>query len=946
MFFNPFRSRNPPENAWFPVGRASSFPEVGVDKDDEQPKLCSLLNNTHSTDTHSTDSDSSATRTQPALCKVFHVPRTDPTQRTEISLPIDEGAQDLTDQVLVFRYRGKIHAIDHQCPHSSFPLSQGVPFDIEDFGIALSMTHDYLLLIIALLALVPLAILETTCPTKPIALKLSNCSLPEVGWAWGAQLGVGEDGNAPQLCFMPSTVPNVTLVMSKELCEGEGLESFKFNITPAQCRSTRGGVLDRNAFSQFSIDSELDALNLDENNIVWNKIMSDDNFKPFPHAMRAPLRLPYPYDDATSPFVQAWVIQGGNHSANHLGLADDSAFLQGMVEAGLIGREPVWGLNMGSRSVEHPRDGSLVLGGMDGNSFEGALVPFPLRKAGEGAGVKRDCPLQVNLKKLSVGISFGGTNTTTVDFDDDISDTIVCIEPYDDFFRLGPKRMNDIITKAGIELIDRAEYPHLFNVEEGLVYSATTNLSMTMTITLDNGFTVTIPSHELIRPLTGLSRDDGKLMTDPDYNEIAIFRDDPLENRAVFGRVFLSQPGHTPLPQTVDWSNATRLEPSQIQELQRALVKLIQDLPPKRDSSQAQCLALIETVLSASAISPNFYIDSEGMYPIHLAVQKSDALLVKLLLRYGARISVHDRHGDTPLHIATRNDKLSVAKTLLTRSISCAEPSPIDRANAVDARGRPALWYASASGTSNRVFTYLLTLGPGVVDRRCASHPDYPENDEFPTPLWIAASQGRLATARALLGAGANPRVLGPGRSTLLHKANWLGMGTCEKDTNPGLYRGLLAHGADASARDNADRQPLHFAAAAGEVEMCLALLEHRHTETSQAGEKFLPVVDVRDKRGATPLMFAAGAGQGRVVRVLVTRYGADARARDENGNDAFAAACERGYLTTAAFLLGTYPERNLDERNKRGETVLKRARANGHRGVVEWLIELGADAG
>jgi nitrite reductase/ring-hydroxylating ferredoxin subunit len=25
-----------------------------------------------------------------------------------------------------------------QCPHSSYPLSQGIPFDIEDFGIALS----------------------------------------------------------------------------------------------------------------------------------------------------------------------------------------------------------------------------------------------------------------------------------------------------------------------------------------------------------------------------------------------------------------------------------------------------------------------------------------------------------------------------------------------------------------------------------------------------------------------------------------------------------------------------------------------------------------------------------------------------------------------------------------------------------------------------------------
>ncbi|KAL2269662.1 hypothetical protein VTJ83DRAFT_1846 [Remersonia thermophila] len=134
MFFNPFRSRNPPENAWFPVGRASSFPEVGVDKAEEQPNLCSLIKKHRAAGPE----DPSAPVPQPAPCKVFHVPRTDPVQRTELSLPIHEGEQDLTDQVLVFRYRGKIHAIDHQCPHSSFPLSQGVPFDIEDFGIALS----------------------------------------------------------------------------------------------------------------------------------------------------------------------------------------------------------------------------------------------------------------------------------------------------------------------------------------------------------------------------------------------------------------------------------------------------------------------------------------------------------------------------------------------------------------------------------------------------------------------------------------------------------------------------------------------------------------------------------------------------------------------------------------------------------------------------------------
>lgn len=44
----------------------------------------------------------------------------------------------LSEQVLVFRHRGKFHAIDHQCPHRSYPLSKGSIYDIEDFGVVLS----------------------------------------------------------------------------------------------------------------------------------------------------------------------------------------------------------------------------------------------------------------------------------------------------------------------------------------------------------------------------------------------------------------------------------------------------------------------------------------------------------------------------------------------------------------------------------------------------------------------------------------------------------------------------------------------------------------------------------------------------------------------------------------------------------------------------------------
>jgi nitrite reductase/ring-hydroxylating ferredoxin subunit len=39
---------------------------------------------------------------------------------------------------MLFRYRNKIHAIDHNCPHRNYPLSRGSIYDIEDFGIVLS----------------------------------------------------------------------------------------------------------------------------------------------------------------------------------------------------------------------------------------------------------------------------------------------------------------------------------------------------------------------------------------------------------------------------------------------------------------------------------------------------------------------------------------------------------------------------------------------------------------------------------------------------------------------------------------------------------------------------------------------------------------------------------------------------------------------------------------
>ncbi|KAJ5765960.1 uncharacterized protein N7511_003576 [Penicillium nucicola] len=81
-------------------------------------------------------------------CKAFRVVVGQSPVEADLDVP-----GDLKDQVMVFKYKDKVHAIDHvshqkrledeadpkkQCPHSAFPLSQGSLFDIEDFGITLS----------------------------------------------------------------------------------------------------------------------------------------------------------------------------------------------------------------------------------------------------------------------------------------------------------------------------------------------------------------------------------------------------------------------------------------------------------------------------------------------------------------------------------------------------------------------------------------------------------------------------------------------------------------------------------------------------------------------------------------------------------------------------------------------------------------------------------------
>lgn len=99
-FFSPF-SRSRAGNAWFRIGLESSLPDItgedGAQIRDSHP-LCAGKDE----------------RTRG--CRVFYVPKEDSSKATEVDLgdtraPPEAGG--LRDQVLVFKYKGKVHAINH-----------------------------------------------------------------------------------------------------------------------------------------------------------------------------------------------------------------------------------------------------------------------------------------------------------------------------------------------------------------------------------------------------------------------------------------------------------------------------------------------------------------------------------------------------------------------------------------------------------------------------------------------------------------------------------------------------------------------------------------------------------------------------------------------------------------------------------------------------------------
>lgn len=102
--FNPFSRAPRGGAAWFNAGPVSSFPDIEADPGPvgKQRKCNDIFT---------------------PGCKVFYVPREDATSATPVAIDDwKDGETDTKDQVMVFRYSGKVVAVNHVCAAAQISL--------------------------------------------------------------------------------------------------------------------------------------------------------------------------------------------------------------------------------------------------------------------------------------------------------------------------------------------------------------------------------------------------------------------------------------------------------------------------------------------------------------------------------------------------------------------------------------------------------------------------------------------------------------------------------------------------------------------------------------------------------------------------------------------------------------------------------------------------------
>ena len=295
--------------------------------------------------------------------------------------------------------------------------------------------------------------------------------------------------------------------------------------------------------------------------------------------------------------------------------------------------------------------------------------------------------------------------------------------------------------------------------------------------------------------------------------------------------------------------------------------------------------------------------DKKGFTPLMLASTAGHSNVVEILLNNGADMEAQsERTKDTALSLACSSGRYEVVEILLSRGANKEHRNVSDYT---------PLSLAASGGYVN-IIKLLLSHG-AEINSRTGSKLGI-------SPLMLAAMNGHTTTVRLLLDMGSDINAqIETNRNTALTLACF--QGRCEV---VGL---LLDRKANVEHRAKTGLTPLMEAASGGYVEVGRVLLD------KGADVNAPPVPSSRD----TALTIAADKGHYRFVELLLSR-GAAVDVKNKKGNSPLWLACNGGHLDVVQLLVNAGCD--IDSQDNRKVSCLMAAFRKGHVKAVKWMVK------
>lgn len=261
--------------------------------------------------------------------------------------------------------------------------------------------------------------------------------------------------------------------------------------------------------------------------------------------------------------------------------------------------------------------------------------------------------------------------------------------------------------------------------------------------------------------------------------------------------------------------------------------------------------------------------DDTGRTALMIACSENESPdIAEKLIGHGAKISVHDHYGNTPIFEAVLHNRVNVLEYLMTQISRDMIEQDMDKS-----QNTPL--HRAAERGFQKCCKILIDKKYKIGQRNKV---------KGKTPIHLAAAEGRNETLLMMLESeGKSCSFLDTNNNTPLHDAAKCGQSQCCSI--------LLSHGANVNSQNGKGVSPLHLAAEAGHRSTVKILLE--------AGAKFNQV----DLNEETPLHYSARAGQEDTARALI-KVGAELGTVNQHGDTPLLTAIRNNNENIVALLI------------------------------------------